>query len=559
MPSCPKRVVLASSLAAALVVASRSFASGDPSGTGAPSPALVASVRAQIDAIGEASVRHWFERHPEPIPLRPAARRVVRSCADDGAPETLRGVMETAVSGDTIDLSELTCSTITLTAGKIQTPFASSDIAIVGPGMDELTISGGHLDHIIENIGYGNLRISDVSFADGYAFDGFGGCLIASRTGNGFELTRVRVSGCEARQFTQLYGGNLMGGGIFTIAELVLTDSVVTGNTLSSVLPDPGESADGLCGGGIGSFGGPFTLTRSTVTYNQIISETPISGIGWGGGLCLFYGHAATVSDSVVSHNTIHSNFVYPSILGGGGFRVWYDRNTVGSLVITNSTFADNAIEVATPIAATFGGGLESGMTTTIYGSTFSGNRADGLGVGGGLAPRRAAKIANTTISGNHAWLCGGLLATGTAEIDNSTIAFNTAETVIGGLVVGIDTTLRSSLISGNEATHNPDIGLYFSTGVLSGSHNFVGIPGVADRLSDTLSGDPLLAPLADNGGPTLTHALYAASPARNRGSNPLELEFDQRGAGFPRAFAAADIGAFEIKEPPLFANGFDP
>src|SRR6185312_8767061 len=135
---------------------------------------------------------------------------------------------------------------------------------------------------------------------------------------------------------------------------------------------------------------------------------------------------------------------------------------------------ADNVIESASQVAATFGGGLDSGMTTTIYGSTFSDNRMDGLGVGGGLAPRRNAKIVNTTISGNHAWLGGGLLATGTAEIDNSTIAFNTSDTLIGGLVVGIDTTLHSSLISGNEATYNPDIGLYFSTGVLSGDHNFV-------------------------------------------------------------------------------------
>jgi beta-lactamase regulating signal transducer with metallopeptidase domain len=63
----------------------------------------------------------------------------------------------------------------------------------------------------------------------------------------------------------------------------------------------------------------------------------------------------------------------------------------------------------------------------------------------------------------------------------------------------------------------------------------------------DTLHSDPLLLALADNGGPTLTHALAPASPARDAGNNAANLSTDQRGAGHPRvAGAAADIGAFE-------------
>jgi hypothetical protein len=55
------------------------------------------------------------------------------------------------------------------------------------------------------------------------------------------------------------------------------------------------------------------------------------------------------------------------------------------------------------------------------------------------------------------------------------------------------------------------------------------------------------LQPLADNGGPTHTHALSAGSPAIDAGDNPFGLINDQRGAGFPRTTgAAADIGAFE-------------
>jgi hypothetical protein len=60
---------------------------------------------------------------------------------------------------------------------------------------------------------------------------------------------------------------------------------------------------------------------------------------------------------------------------------------------------------------------------------------------------------------------------------------------------------------------------------------------------------DPLLAPLADNGGPTLTHALLADSPAYGLGSNPLGFATDQRGASSGRTFLGRiDIGALETQ-----------
>ena len=66
---------------------------------------------------------------------------------------------------------------------------------------------------------------------------------------------------------------------------------------------------------------------------------------------------------------------------------------------------------------------------------------------------------------------------------------------------------------------------------------------------------DPLLAPLADNGGPTLTHALLPGSPAINAGDlnavagvDDVPL-YDQRGKGFDRIVSRIDIGAFEVQE----------
>jgi hypothetical protein len=72
-----------------------------------------------------------------------------------------------------------------------------------------------------------------------------------------------------------------------------------------------------------------------------------------------------------------------------------------------------------------------------------------------------------------------------------------------------------------------------------------------------TLNADPMLLPLADNGGPTQTHALGAASPALNAGANLTGLAVDQR--GFARVFGtAADIGSFEYAPDSIFTDGFE-
>ena len=68
-----------------------------------------------------------------------------------------------------------------------------------------------------------------------------------------------------------------------------------------------------------------------------------------------------------------------------------------------------------------------------------------------------------------------------------------------------------------------------------------------------------VLLPLADNGGPTFTHALDPTSPAIDHGSNPLALDFDQRGAPNVRVFGSApDIGAFELVPDAIFKGDFE-
>src|SRR4051812_1783136 len=73
----------------------------------------------------------------------------VTSCADDGSPGTLRSVMLSAPRGSTIDLTQLTCSKITLDQGAIDLVGPGIFTAtVVGPGADRLAIDGNNLDRI---------------------------------------------------------------------------------------------------------------------------------------------------------------------------------------------------------------------------------------------------------------------------------------------------------------------------------------------------------------------------------------------------------------------------
>jgi len=88
--------------------------------------------------------------------------------------------------------------------------------------------------------------------------------------------------------------------------------------------------------------------------------------------------------------------------------------------------------------------------------------------------------------------------------------------------------------------------------------------------LASDLTGQPVLGPLAANGGPTPTHALLFGSPALDKGNRSGALS-DQRGRSRPFNIASiapasggdnSDIGAFEAQSAPLapliFANGFE-
>ena len=85
----------------------------------------------------------------------------VSSCADDGGPDTLRAAVSSAASGDTVDLTQLTCATITLISGQIEVHV--DDLTIDGPGAGALAIDGNYNGRVFHHDGVGTLALSATS------------------------------------------------------------------------------------------------------------------------------------------------------------------------------------------------------------------------------------------------------------------------------------------------------------------------------------------------------------------------------------------------------------
>jgi CSLREA domain-containing protein len=241
-------------------------------------------------------------------------------------------------------------------------------------------------------------------------------------------------------------------------------------------------------GGGILNQSGDLTVERCVLEANHAVNT--------GGGI-------DNHNDLTVDEVTFSQN---QADVGAGLFND-------GQLSVLNSTFTQNTANHS-------GGGLDNNADgVTIQNSTFSGNSAN---QGGGLFSAGEMTLLNLTIVENSTGLNNN--GVNPVRIKNSIIALSTAgNDCIGG---GPLTTQGNNIDSDNSCNFN-----------LSNDQHGV---------------DPQIEALGDNGGPTLTHALKAGSPAIDQGDNTDCPQTDQRGAFRPAdgdgdQIATCDVGAVEF------------
>ena len=537
---------LAAALALALV-AGATFGTAPAAAGSSPLPAASAASSPRYalrqQARAHAATRSASSSHAPSAPPRVGSVLPVTSCLDDADPGTLRNVLASAAEGDTVDLTALTCSTITLTQGALDSSVLGDhhlyDVTLQGPGRDKLTIDGDNASQVLVGGGFsgekGTLTVNDLTIANG-AYDGsLAACILSF--GGTVALNRVDVKHCRASGHYSL----VFGGGVD--ANLLV-------------------------------------MTNSTITDSSIVATGTHSAAAGGGA---YAGDSTILVDSTISGNTVTAPYAYYDgyFSGGGGL---YSR---GDLTMTNSTVSGNAIETTVAGEDAPGGGIYVRGIATITGSTVDNNRTDGDGGGvykaiysvygepGGSNPTTKLTVVNSTIADNIAGHGGGGIASSRPlYLSNSTVAGNTAADGGGGVLfrllgvtdsggpLDLQSAIVATNLAGKEATFAADIDAD-DTLAASGANSLVMAGGSAVTLpADTLAADPLLQPLADNGGPTRTMALDPESPAVDTGNNTAALDFDQRGEGFVRVHgAAADIGAFELQpaaDDVIFKDGFD-
>ena len=406
-------------------------------------------------------------------------------------------------------------ATITLNGMELE---INSSLTINGPGANRLTINADNRSgiFIVDNhqANLSDVTISGLTLTAGNR--SYGGAVVNHE--------RLTVSACD------LVGNSALSGGAISNEQgnLTVSDSSISGNSAVAGL-----------GGGIGSNNqATLTVLRSTIANNSA------SG-GSGGGIASLNSSTLTLRESSITGNSVAN--------GGGGGIVSYDG--VGELLIDRCTISGNSTNNGS------GGGLEAAgpgdrsQTLTITQSTISGNFSTRYGGGIAASTFSELQITQSTIVGNISEIQGGGLFgfdTIQSTLANSIVAGNSSD--FGGTIVWSSNTKNNLIGDPNHAA-----------GLTNGSDgNIVGQSnGAGARVAIALA--TVLEPmLANNGGPTLTHALVSGSPAINAGDDSsipadrMDLDgdgnvteavpFDQRGNGFQRVMGGnSDIGAIEF------------
>jgi hypothetical protein len=452
---------------------------------------------------------------------RPATTITVTNTNDSG-PGSLRQALTDANDADTIVFA--VTGTVALTSGGL---LIAKNITIAGPGSNQLSIDGNQAIFVFGIFPGKTATISGLTIRN-------------AETGAGVwnEQATLTVSNCAVT--SNSHEGVFNDEGTLNVNNCILSDNSGAGiaayfgiTSVSNCIVS-GNSSGGLFNDGPhhGPYGhppnGPVGSPGSMTIADSVISDNSGPGVSNVAGLL-------TVLNSTLSGNSAGE------ALNGGGIMSGPLFKTVAGVTLINSTISGNS-------ASGFGGGIAGGYWgVTIVNSTISGNSAGDSagGVGGTFVG-----IMNSTMSGNSAGKIGGGIATSGSAITSSTISGNSAPSA-GGIYYGqgpytseISNTIFNAGALGENIVNN-------GANVISHGYNLSSDDGsgVLNGPGDQINTDPLLGPLQDNGGPTLTHALLPGSPAIDAGDpnfSPPPFN-DQRGCPFDRVFnGRIDIGSFE-------------
>jgi len=463
---------------------------------------------------------------------------------------TITAAVAAASAGDTIHIAG---------AGSpyLERLTISKSLSLIGDDPATTRIDGGAAGQVIRISGaiavtLANLTIQDGQAGPGNTADNYGAGIhneMATLT-----LNNVVVSNNHTGGFNTCCAGD--GGGIYNDqGTLTLNHSLVTDNTTGSPDPSPTLGGQGGAGAGIENKGGVVTINDSAIRNNfagQGANSPDTGGPGGAGGGIANLGGTLRLNRSTVSDNA-SGNGGEGDTQGGNGGVGGGIYSAVGNVTIIASTISFNG-------SGSGGAGGTQGQ---------SGNGA-GLYVNSvNLLGARTLAIANSTLSNNETGrgLANGFGGDGgaiystdhmTVTLTNDTLAFNTADIGrVGGAIANFGAaTIQNSLLaensdaSGTAAVHD-------CSGTLTSlGYNVVMEPDctVSPNANGTtgdqffVRGD-LVDPLAENGGPTQTHALPPGSLAIDAADNSACSPTDQRGFARPAFGGTAlrcDVGAFE-------------
>lgn len=424
---------------------------------------------------------------------RPANIIMVTNGNDSG-PGSLRQAIADARDGDTINFDP-SVNTVTLTTAELS---ISQSITIsASPQMVTVMRSSQTEFRIFHVMPGHSVEIDGLTISGGHITGDNGGGILNDNS-------TLTVAHCMvwANAIVNASSGNNFGGGIHNSGTMTLNQVIVNNNNAS------------FCGCG--------------------------NGVPSGGGI-------SNTGTMIIIAGTVQSN-------AGGAFWLWsgggiYNSNT-GMMTITGSMIVNNQTGNPGHFGA-YGGGIVNYGTLTIQDSTISGNTALGGdiqgGEGGGISGNNIT-ITNSTITGNSALRGGGVAGGG--NIAHTTFSNNSASVAGGALYLTSPLELGNTILKagasgvnifnngGSLITHGYNVCSDNGSGFLNG-------PG------DQINTDPMLGPLQNNGGPTLTHALLPGSPAIDAGDPNFTPPpyYDQRGPVFWRVRNnRVDVGSFEVQ-----------